>query len=321
MKSIHFKRIILARSAEEKSPHPTHKVGTLLCTLSSTSQYHEQQCYNYWPEPLANIIELSNKLGNASTTVHAEISALIQAQNSTNKADTYVTDLPCPNCAKTLVEAGIANIYIDSATHSTPLGIKMKPFFKDVSLLIFERAGTGVHEVNLANQSITTLSKPRSRDNKLIFDKAYLHSISEISQDQFLEQIKMLDYKGNQPFAACIAQDHLGGNYFLNADSHIALGLTQDDVQHISIVQEKYEPTLQPFNRLLAHCAYYNLKIQDGYLFADQCPTAREFVNMIGYGLTSIIISNPDQCRDIWGLIALKQLREHNVMEITEGTF
>ncbi len=301
-----------ARAAEKQSPHPTHKVGAYLC-----SPLENQSSYNYWPDQLSNALSPGQKLGNASTTIHAEISALIQAQSSTNQTQIYVTDLPCPNCVKTLAEAGIVSVYIDSATHDTPLGIKMKPFFKDISLLMFERARIEVYEIDLSKNSITTLLEFPPREDELVFAGAQHQSIPQTSLSLFREQIKELDYDAGQPFAACIANDAQGNSFLVSARAHNAMGLSTKDAEKINRAQDKYEPVLQPFNRLLGQCAYYNLKIRDGYFFANQCPTAREFVNMIGYGLTSIIVGNPEQCRDEWGLLALKQIREYNVMEIT----
>jgi len=309
-------RMERARVAEEKSPHLTHKVGACLCSCSN-SEY--QSSCNHWPAKLNNTIDANKKLGNASTTIHAEISALIQAQTSTNMADIYITDLPCPNCAKTMAEAGISNIYIDTNTHDTLLGHKMRPFFEQVSMLIFERAGLGVHEVKISKNTITTLLEPSIRNDDIKFEKAGCKKILSPSREVFREQIKSTHFEGGSPYAICIAHDNEGNHYSLGARANNAMGLTQDDARHINKVQSKYEPVLQPFNRLLAHCAYYNLRIKDGYFFASQCPTAREFVNMISYGLTHIYIDKPKQCRDKWGLIALKQLRDNNVIKITEG--
>ena len=314
-----------ARVAEEKSPHPTHKVGAYLCfpdKAASFAMEGDQRCYNYWPESLARTIGLDSKLGNASATIHAEIAALIQARSSTNKAEIYVTDLPCPNCAKTMAEAGIANVYIDTYTYETPLGIKMRPFFEEVSVLVFERAGIGVYEINLEQQSILPLCEPKPRENDLIFDMALRQGVPEPSQELFRERIKTLEYDSNDPnapYAACMASDSEGNTFFMTARATNTVALTGSDITHIQKTQDKYEPVLQPFNRLLAQCAYYNLHIDNGYLYASQTPTSREFVNMIGYGLKSLIIGNTSQCRDEWGLAALRQLREYNLMEITEG--
>ncbi|MCK5385251.1 MAG: hypothetical protein KAJ29_06695 [Alphaproteobacteria bacterium] len=316
-----FKNMARAGAAKEKSPHPTHKVGAYLSfpekNISPVSQ-NNQLCFNYWPAPLADTIGKNKKLGNASATIHAEVAALIKTPISTNQAEIYVTDLPCPNCAKTMAEAGIATVYIDTRTYETPLGEKMRPFFEQVSLLIFKCAGIGVHEIDISGQNISTLLDSMPRDNDLVFAESSCQSIPDFSQTLFREYIKELDNKAPAiPFIACIASDKEGNAHLLTARAHNTVALTQDDIRRISNVQNKYEPMLQPFNRLLAQCAYYNLRINDKHLYISQTPTAREFVNMIGYGFTSITIGNPDKCRDKWGLTALKQIRNHNIMEIT----
>ncbi len=304
----------LARSAKEQSPHITHKVGVYLRSSSNSSS-----AYNFWPKLLANNAYPHKKLGNASTTVHAETSSLMQANISTNMADIYITDFPCPNCAKTLSEAGIANVYIDAHSHNPPLGIKMKPYFEQVSMLIFKCAGIGVFEVNIEKKNVSTLLEPHSRNKELSFLGAGRQSIENISKNLFHEQIKAQYKDNNTTFAACIASDKNGNNFILSAYASNAWGLEQKSAKEIAHLQNKYEPELQPFNRILAHCAYYDLKIKDGYYFSSQCPTSREFVNMIGYGLSNITIDDTEQCRDTWGLIALKQIHDYNILQITEA--
>jgi dCMP deaminase len=48
------------------------------------------------------------------TSIHAEACALAHAAKkgvATDKADIYVTTFPCPTCARSLVEAGIARVF------------------------------------------------------------------------------------------------------------------------------------------------------------------------------------------------------------------
>ncbi len=55
-------------------------------------------------------------------TIHAEINALIQCAIhgvSTKGATAYVTNMPCTNCAKALIGAGIVEIVIFSDYHDT----------------------------------------------------------------------------------------------------------------------------------------------------------------------------------------------------------
>lgn len=52
--------------------------------------------------------------GHCVRTVHAEVNALLQCAKfgvSTEGADIYVTHFPCLNCTKTIIQAGIKDIY------------------------------------------------------------------------------------------------------------------------------------------------------------------------------------------------------------------
>jgi len=69
-------------------------------------------------------------------TIHAEMNAIIQCSIhgvSTQRATAYITNMPCTNCAKALIAAGIKEIVIFSDYHDTKAeeffniaGIKLK---------------------------------------------------------------------------------------------------------------------------------------------------------------------------------------------------
>ena len=55
-------------------------------------------------------------------TIHAEMNAILQCSNhgvSTENAIAYVTNMPCTNCAKALITAGISEVVIFSDYHDT----------------------------------------------------------------------------------------------------------------------------------------------------------------------------------------------------------
>ncbi|MFH0733822.1 MAG: deaminase [bacterium] len=55
-------------------------------------------------------------------TIHAEMNALLQCSIhgvSTKGASAYITNMPCTNCAKALIAAGITEIIVFSDYHST----------------------------------------------------------------------------------------------------------------------------------------------------------------------------------------------------------
>ncbi|MBU2491210.1 MAG: dCMP deaminase [Bacteroidetes bacterium] len=55
-------------------------------------------------------------------TIHAEMNAILQCSShgiSTQGATAYITNMPCTNCAKSLVTAGIKEIVVFSDYHAT----------------------------------------------------------------------------------------------------------------------------------------------------------------------------------------------------------
>ena len=310
MDTDHFRHMALALETEEQSEHPTHKVGALLWTIDGTFTTRP----NNWPPLLKQHIGTDKKLGNASTTVHAEM-ATICASPATEGATLYVTDLPCPNCAKIIVESGIKEVYIDSHTHNTALGLKIKPYFENISIPIFKAANIAVYEMDVRTKTIDQLTTPSPQHTPTIHRPIYHTEIekSAINTEHFMKLIA--DHKKETAFAACYAENTQGNIDFILAQPHRSIGLTAKDTEHIRTIQNKYRPTLQPINRLLLICARHGLKIKPDYLYISQTPTSREFVNIIGAGYTTLQIENPSKCRDEWGLKALAQLQKFEIID------
>ncbi len=296
----HFQNIKSARSARDKSPHATHKVGAAL--FHDEKQLSAQ--HNFWPKSLAQHIGEDQKLGNASTTIHAEIAAILAAPKS-DGATLYITDLPCPNCAKAMIVAGIKEIYIDAHAEQPPLGHKMKPYFDDLSLVFLTRAGIPVFKIN---DAVTPLNAPAPARAKPV-------QPSPINTDHDILHF-INTHKTEEPFAACCARNKDGQRFFITARSEPSTGLNPEMIEKMHAVQSKYKTILKPINRMLMICARYGLKMEEKNIYSSQTPTAREFVNLIGAGHTSLIIGNSKKYRDEWALMALNQLKEHKIIEL-----
>jgi dCMP deaminase len=64
--------------------------------------------------------------GHCVRTIHAETNAIIQAALhgvSTRGSTCYVTHFPCINCAKVLVNAGIARLVFSVAYRTDPIAL------------------------------------------------------------------------------------------------------------------------------------------------------------------------------------------------------
>lgn len=314
MRTDHFTHIKMALEIEEQSPHPEHKVGALLHGNDTRKQPFLVAKSNFWPPLLEDAIGYDKKLGNASTSVHAEIATILDAP-ATEDASIYITKLPCPNCAKAIAGARIKNIYIDSGTHNTELGQRTKPYFDEVSLLILKSAEINVFEVDIEKNKIHTLYTANQNTALSIEHPIQMQpvDINQIDTEKFDQLISKQDPKS--PFAACFARTPLGKYHFISAKPHRSPGLREEDAQHIREIQNKYMATLQPLNRLLLTCARFGLKIDENYLYSSQTPTSREFVNMIGAGYEHLSIGDTTISRDQYGLTAIKQIRDLDIIK------
>ncbi len=322
-KSNIFSHMQHARLVEEKSPHEIHKVGALLQYKETSPDRPVIARPNIWPDRLENTIGRKTKLGNASTTIHAELATLCDCTHATAGATMFVTDLPCPNCAKTMAEAGVQTVYVDAHSHDTPLGKKMAKYFESVSLLIFAAANITVIELDLEKRTekiwhAATENKPPESELKNLW-------ITDItSQELSINTVKanaQQQETNEMPYAACLTRSKTEKHkpaQIMTAILHPSLGLTQEQSKAISEQQDKYSPNIRPINRLIGACARYGLDIIDGTLISSQTPTSREFVNMVGAGLTKLYIEDRTLCRDDHGLIALQQIEEHKIIDIIQ---
>lgn len=311
-------RMEKALENESQSRHPVHQVGAYMRGQDTAKSNFEIGRPNFWPPALAEKFAPDEKLGNASTTVHAEIAVLLNAPG-TEGAELYVTDLPCPNCAKAIAEARIGSVYIDSHAHVTPLGKKMEPYFRSISLPLLQYAGVNLLEVNRENRTVEPLINiPKGK--VIPVERPVEMSLlgkGDVTPENFAKMIERARTKigTDQPFVACYAHSRLGTYTALLVRPHIAIGLDEERIESLKPLLEKYSLTLQPTNRALITASRYGLKIDQDYFYSAHVPTSREFVNLIGAGHTKIAIGDRTKSRDEWGLKALAQLEEKNILQ------
>lgn len=309
----HFKNMQCAIDAQQLSTHHEHKVGACLHGLDENGSPFTISGSNYWPPLLETHFSKTHKLGNASTTIHAEV-ALITKAPATENAHIYITSLPCPNCSKMIAESKIKHVYIDTRAHDTALGKKMTPFYENVSKRILQAANINLYEINMTKQSISSIISENPKQLLSIHRPLTQIPVTtdKITEDDFKELIK--HHRPKMNFAACFAKTALGQYRFILASSHRSIGLSSDTAKAITSEQEKYQPIIQPINRLILSCSRYGITIDERFLFSSQVPTAREFVNMIGAGFTHIDIEEKNKSRDEHGLEAYKQLLSAKIL-------
>lgn len=102
-------------------------------------------------------------------TVHAEVNALLQCAKygiSTNGADIYVTHFPCLACSKSIIQAGIKNVYYSSDYKNHPFALEL-----------FKKANVNVVQVPFIKENIDFL-----KDEKQKLAEEMLQKLRELGE-------------------------------------------------------------------------------------------------------------------------------------------
>ena len=100
-------------------------------------------------------------------TIHAETNALLQCSKygtPSNGADIYVTHFPCLQCTKTIIQAGIKNVYYAKDYKNNPYALEL-----------FEKAGVHVVHVPFDEKKIDFL-----KDEKFTLSVEMLNKLREL---------------------------------------------------------------------------------------------------------------------------------------------
>lgn len=300
----------MAVDAIPSSPHPTSKVAATLC-LSGMDERTAITATNYWPDLIVERIGIDTKIGNSSGTIHAETACILKAKTSKD-ANLFITDPPCPNCAKNIAEAGIKNLYIDHKGFLKDFAQRRGDDFKNMSMRIFEAAGINVYELYRKEEKLIPVLEIPDGYVPVSEFPVQIHA----SDKDFLGEVEQAkEHYKNEPFALCMASNQNGQVFTLYAQRHPTIGYTHHD----DLTKEgKYSFILQPANRLLMAARFYGLNLQPEEFFSSRIPTSREFVNIVGAGIKVIHIGASDEARDEYAYEALDQLENANILSAKE---
>ncbi len=133
----------IAAAVAKKSKDPSTKVGAVLVRPNNTV------CslgFNGFPRGIEDDERLDDREAKMKLVIHAEMNAILTALESTAGCTLYIWPwLPCSECAKHVVQAGIRRVVTDEWETGVRDG-KDRRWNFCLSLLIFEEAGV---EVNL----------------------------------------------------------------------------------------------------------------------------------------------------------------------------
>ena len=279
------------------SPHPTNKIAATL----AGENFHLSRT-NHWPPAIERTLGADTRIGNSSGTLHAETACILAAGRPTESAAIFITDPPCPNCAKNIAEAGIKTLYIDHKGFDKDWAQRRSGDFGSMSMRIFEHAGISVYEL-------------WRKENRLepIWE-APQNFVPPDENPIILEDANAPPHEFERAYASATGTDRTGNTKRLTASTHPVIGYTSETLDK---PEGKYSYLQQPVNRVLMAAARYGIKIAPDGLFSKTTPTARELVNVVGAGLTQITIAHPNRARDEFGPMALEQLRETGILVLS----
>jgi dCMP deaminase len=136
-----------AQLMSTRSKDPSTKVG---CIIVSPSRFVLSEGYNGFPRGVADTPErLNDRAQKYPRVVHAEANAIINAGRNGAKIDNgilFVTQPPCPNCAKMIAQAGIREVfYIDLEKSKVNIASWREELA--ISFDIFDEVGIKYHAI------------------------------------------------------------------------------------------------------------------------------------------------------------------------------
>jgi len=317
-----FDAMQMAVDIVNTSLHPTNKIAACVFGTTLSGESFAVRAVNHWPDAIIDKLGRDMDIGDASGTVHAEVSCII-ASRATAGASIAITDPFCPNCAKNIAEAGIKTIYIDHKGFDKDWTLRRVDEFTDLSLRIVERAGIRVCMIHRRDGKITPMITPSQDyippDDRPVhvvtpptplFDATVLKNFAQ----SFAPDVRGL------PFAAAFVRGQDHSVRILIAEEHVTIGYDprsrSDQAEMRDTSTGKYTFLATPMNRLMMAASRLGYKIDPRLVVSSRVPTSRELVNMVAAGLTTIHIMNPRIARDRAAETGLELLVKNQVMTV-----
>jgi len=300
----------------KESQHPTHPIAATLYGRDENDEPYIISKTNTWPRAIDDAIGRDTKIGGSSPTIHAEVAAILAAPGQTEGAHIFVTDPPCPNCAKNIIEAGITAVYIDHKGFGKRFAAERQ---KDIELsyALFEDAGIPVYKVFRKDKIMKPLVELPEGFQRPDYEKAPIIEPlkGEPKLAEFLRDAAA--FRGKYDAESCavvIAHNRSGQPQFIGCEGGHVVGQNRDNRRKSDVT--KYSLDMEPLNRAFMIAARHGLKIDPNYVYTCRVPTPREMVNSVGAGIRDLHIGNCESGRDERSFEALDTLQNADILTI-----
>lgn len=310
--AIPFMQLTVALTAD--SPHQVNKIVATVKGADAQGLPYIVSRTNFWPgalEPVARELEI----GNSSGWIHAETAALFDSP-CTQGAAIFTTDPPCPNCMKNIIEAGIAEVYVDAAGFRKPYA----EFAGEQALKMSEdmaaRAGISFAKVDLPDLTVTVLNRPEHHID--IEESTEAGPILLPGEERLFpgHVLEVNDRLPGRDFSTCCALTDSGQLVFVTVTPHVVCGY-KDEAQQL--INGKYSYVLTSLTRLLMQARRLGVRPILDTVTCQRVPTSRELVNFVGAGGRRIRVLETGRARDEASLEALSMLKKLKILDVKSG--
>lgn len=298
------------------SEHDTSKVAACAFHPAHPECGHAA-AMNLRPAALKGHFTWDERIGASSQFIHAEMAALLAFSGPMRGAHVCVTDPFCPNCAKNLAEAGVRAIYIDHKGFQKDFIARNGDEFKTMSMLIAEKAGISVYEVNRKAGTITPISvqptPTRPAGTAIEFFDIEDGMTLESAMRVFRERLG-----AREAWALAFVREHDGSPRGILVFEALPPGITPEDYRTRGQDTGKYRFPIDPVTRLLIAVRRMGMTLQDARVGSAHAPSSRAIVNALGMGVAHIVLASPKPDHDPAGPEALRTLVARGILGASE---
>lgn len=299
------------------SEHDSSKVAACIFDPNDDTMFAVHT--NHRPLALAANFAPEERIGSSSAYVHAEVACIFGFHGKLRGSHICLTDPFCPNCAKFMAEAGVRSVYIDHKGFQKDFASRRGGEFKDMSMLIAEKAGISVFIVNRKEGSVEPIldhtHSTRPSPSAIEFfdvagdDAADLHTY----MNEFKTRLGT-----SSSFSVAIAHETTGKPVGILVFEALPPGLTPEEFSARKLVADngKYRFPIDPLNRVMILLKRQHMTLAgENSVACSFFPSSRALVNATAFGVRNIIAARKDCDHDPQGLEAAQALRQKGCLD------
>ena len=259
------------------------------------------------------------RVGSSSQFIHAELSALLKFGGPMRGAHLCVTDPFCPNCAKNLAEAGVRAIYIDHKGFQKDFIARNGDEFKSMSMLIAEKAGISVFEVNRKAGTVTPILDQHAQTRPTTSAIEFFDVDDGMTLEDATRTFKQR-LGARETWALAFIKEQDGSTKGMLVFEALPPGITPEDYKIRGTDTGKYRFPVDPLTRLLLNARRMGFTLVERRVMSARVPSSRALVNALGMGISSLLLASATPDHDPTGPGALKMLTDKKILNVTELT-